>query len=60
LTERKTVTVTPTTRIEGHGKDVITLDQSGNVADANFFATEIRGLDYFLKGMDAERLPFII
>ena len=60
MTERKTITVTPTTRIEGHGKVVITLDQSGNVADANFFATEIRGFDYFLKGMDAERLPFII
>jgi len=54
------VTVTPTTRIEGHGKVVISLDEDGNVADANFFATEIRGFDYFLRGMEAERLPFII
>jgi F420-non-reducing hydrogenase large subunit len=36
------------------------LDESGNVADAYFYATEIRGFDYFLRGMEAERLPFII
>jgi F420-non-reducing hydrogenase large subunit len=36
------------------------LDDSGNVSDAHFYATEIRGFDYFLKGMNAERLPFII
>lgn len=36
------------------------LDEFGNVADAYFYATEIRGFDYFLRGMEAERLPFII
>jgi len=36
------------------------LDDQGNVTDAHFYATEIRGFDYFLKGMEADRLPFII
>jgi F420-non-reducing hydrogenase large subunit len=54
------ITISPTTRIEGHGKVTITLDESGNVSDAHFFATEIRGFDYFLRGMEADRLPFII
>ena len=54
------ITISPTTRIEGHGKVTITLDSSGNVSNAHFYATEIRGFDYFLQGMEAERLPFII
>jgi F420-non-reducing hydrogenase large subunit len=57
---KKEITISPTTRIEGHGKVTIMLDDSGNVSDAHFYATEIRGFDYFLKGMNAERLPFII
>ena len=60
MSQKREVTISPTTRIEGHGKVTILLDEDGNVADAYFFATEIRGFDYFLRGMEAERLPFII
>jgi F420-non-reducing hydrogenase large subunit len=60
LSEKREITISPTTRIEGHGKVTIVLDDFGNVSDAHFYATEIRGFDYFLRGMDAERLPFII
>jgi len=60
LNSKKEITISPTTRIEGHGKVTIVLDESGNVSDAHFYATEIRGFDYFIKGMEAERLPFII
>lgn len=60
MSKKKEITISPTTRIEGHGKVTITLDESGNVEDAHFYATEIRGFDYFLRGMEAERLPFII
>jgi len=60
LKQEREVTISPTTRIEGHGKVTIMLDDSGNVADAYFYATEIRGFEYFLRGMEAERLPFII
>jgi F420-non-reducing hydrogenase large subunit len=60
LSQKREITISPTTRIEGHGKVTIVLDEFGNVSDAHFYATEIRGFDYFLKEMDAERLPFII
>ena len=60
MSQKKEITISPTTRIEGHGKVTIVLDESGNVSDAHFYATEIRGFDYFLQGMEAERLPFII
>lgn len=60
MSSRKEITISPTTRIEGHGKVTIILDELGNVSDAHFYATEIRGFDYFLKGMEADRLPFII
>jgi len=60
LNGRREITISPTTRIEGHGKVTIVLDESGNVADAHFYATEIRGFEYFLRGMEADRLPFII
>lgn len=57
---KREITISPTTRIEGHGKVTLVLDDYGNVSDAYFHATEIRGFDYFLRGMEAERLPFII
>ncbi|MEM2922049.1 MAG: nickel-dependent hydrogenase large subunit, partial [Candidatus Bathyarchaeia archaeon] len=60
MSQKREVTISPTTRIEGHGKVTILLDEDGNVAEAYFHATEIRGFDYFLRGMEAERLPFII
>jgi F420-non-reducing hydrogenase large subunit len=60
LSQKREITISPTTRIEGHGKVTIMLDESGNVSDAHFYATEIRGFDYFLRGMEADRLPFII
>ena len=60
MSNKREITLSPTTRIEGNGKVTITLDEAGNVSDAYFYATEIRGFDYFLRGMDADRLPFII
>lgn len=60
MSGKKEITISPTTRIEGHGKVTIILDESGNVSDAYFYATEMRGFDYFLKSMEADRLPFII
>ena len=60
MSQKREITISPTTRIEGHGKVTITLDEFGDVSDAHFYATEIRGFDYFLREMDAERLPFII
>jgi len=60
LTSERKIVISPTTRIEGNGKVAILLDEEGNVADAHFYAAEIRGFEYFLKGMETDRLPFIV
>jgi coenzyme F420-reducing hydrogenase alpha subunit len=60
MSGRREITLSPTTRIEGHGKVTIILDDEGNVLDAFFHATEIRGFEYFMRGMEAEKVPFII
>lgn len=60
MTSERKIVISPTTRIEGNGKVAILLDEEGNVADAHFYAAEIRGFEYFLKGMETDRLPFIV
>ncbi len=60
MSRGREVNISPTTRIEGHGRVTILLDDFGNVSDAYFYATEIRGFEFFLRGMEADRLPFII
>jgi NAD-reducing hydrogenase large subunit len=46
----KTITISPVTRIEGHAKITIHLDDSGNVADARFHVNEFRGFEKFCEG----------
>ncbi len=55
----KTVTVDPITRIEGHGKIALTLDDGGRVTDARFCVREFRGFEKFCEGTPAERLPLL-
>ena len=38
-----TITIDPVTRIEGHGKITLQLDEQGHVADAHFHVTQFRG-----------------
>src|ERR1043166_7231219 len=44
------VLIDPVTRIEGHAKISIFLDDSGNVSDAQFHVTEFRGFERFCEG----------
>ena len=43
----KRITIDPITRLEGHGKIEIFLDDSGNVANAYFQVPELRGFEKF-------------
>ena len=56
----KTITVAPITRIEGHGKITINLDDSGNVADTFVNVVELRGFEKFCIGRPVEELPRIV
>lgn len=44
------IEIDPVTRIEGHAKITIHLDDSGNVVDARFHVTEFRGFERFCEG----------
>ena len=46
----KTITISPVTRIEGHAKITIHLDDQGIVQDARFHVNEFRGFEKFCEG----------
>jgi F420-non-reducing hydrogenase large subunit len=55
----KKVTISPITRLEGHGKIDIFMDDKGNVEDAYFQVVELRGFERFCIGRPAEEMPRI-
>ena len=55
----KRITIDPITRLEGHGKIEIFLDDKGNVANAYFQVPELRGFEKFCEGRMAEEMPRI-
>jgi F420-non-reducing hydrogenase large subunit len=55
----KQIEISPVTRIEGHAKVTVQVDDAGNVADAHFHVMEIRGFEKFLEGAAVEEAPRI-
>jgi len=55
----KTITIDPITRLEGHGKISIFLDNQGDVANAYLQIPELRGFERFAQGRRAEDMPQI-
>ena len=55
----KRITVDPITRLEGHGKIEIFLNDEGNVDRAFFQVPELRGFETFSLGRPAEEMPRI-
>lgn len=55
----KEITIDPITRLEGHGKIDIFLDDAGNVAHACLQIPELRGYERFAIGRLAEEMPRI-
>jgi NAD-reducing hydrogenase large subunit len=53
----RTITIDPVTRIEGHGKITIQLDERGEVADARFHVTQLRGFERFCHGRPFSEMP---
>jgi len=56
----KTITIAPVSRIEGHAKVTIQLDDAGNVADTQVNVVELRGFEKFCLGRPVEELPRIV
>jgi F420-non-reducing hydrogenase large subunit len=55
----KTIKIDPITRLEGHGKIDIFLDDEGEVADCFFIVPELRGFEAFCVGRPVEEMPRI-
>ncbi len=55
----KRITIDPITRLEGHGKIEIFLDDNGDVENAYFQVPELRGFEKFAVGRPAEEMPRI-
>lgn len=55
----KKITIDPVTRLEGHGRIELFLDDAGNVANAYFIVPELRGFERFSVGRLAEDMPVI-
>jgi NAD-reducing hydrogenase large subunit len=53
------IVIDPVTRIEGHAKITIHLDEAGAVADARFHVTEFRGFEKFCEGRPLWEMPAI-
>ncbi|MGD0500161.1 MAG: Ni/Fe hydrogenase subunit alpha [Bryobacteraceae bacterium] len=53
------ITIDPVTRIEGHAKIDIWLDDAGRVADTHFHVTQVRGFEKFTEGRPFYEMPSI-
>ena len=53
------IVIDPVTRIEGHAKISIFLDDAGNVSDAEFHVVEFRGFEKFCEGRPYCEMPGI-
>ena len=53
----QTIMIDPVTRIEGHSKITIHLDDDGRVADARFHVTQFRGFEKFSQGRPFHEMP---
>jgi NAD-reducing hydrogenase large subunit len=55
----KRITIEPVSRIEGHAKVTIQLDDAGNVSDTRFQVTQVRGFEKFTEGRPFYEMPGI-
>jgi F420-non-reducing hydrogenase large subunit len=57
---KKVINIQPITRIEGHARIAIQLDEAGNVADSRLNVMALRGFEKFIEGRPAEEVPRIV
>ncbi|PKO14802.1 Ni/Fe hydrogenase subunit alpha [candidate division BRC1 bacterium HGW-BRC1-1] len=56
----KTITIDPVTRIEGHAKITIHVDDKGEVEDARFHITQFRGFEKLSEGRPFAEMPSLM
>lgn len=56
----KKITIEPVTRVEGHGKVTIQMDDFGNVKDSRLHIVEFRGFERFVQGRPYWEAPVLV
>src|SRR5689334_11281899 len=56
----KQIIIDPVTRIEGHAKITVQLDEAGKVEDAHFHVTQVRGFEKFCEGRPFTEMPSLM
>ena len=56
----QTILIDPVTRIEGHSKITLHLDDRGRVEDARFHVTQFRGFEKFCEGRPFYEMPSLM
>src|SRR5512143_1027047 len=54
------ITIEPVTRVEGHGKVTIRLDDAGKVTQSRFHVVEFRGFERFVQGRPYWEAPVLV
>jgi len=54
------ITIDPVTRIEGHAKITLQVDDAGRVEDAHFHVTQVRGFEKFCEGRPFGEMPALM
>ena len=57
---RRKIVIDPVTRVEGHGKVTIRLNEAGEVEQARFHIVEFRGFERFIQGRMYWEVPVIV
>src|SRR5512140_359355 len=57
---KRELVIDPVTRIEGHSKITIQLDDHGTVSDAQFHVTQFRGFERMVQGRPVHEMPSIM
>jgi NAD-reducing hydrogenase large subunit len=60
LEARRKFTIEPVTRVEGHGKVTIHMDDQGEVTEARLHIVEFRGFERFIVGRPFWEIPVIV
>ena len=60
MAKTRVIEIEPLTRVEGHGKVSIHLDDHNNVKEARLHIVEFRGFERFIKGRPFWEIPVIV
>ena len=56
----QTITIDPVTRLEGHGRITLKTDDKGEVSEAYFSVTQVRGFEKFCEGRPYYEMPALM